>query len=85
MIKLEFLPKPYIIFRLGILPHICCLLCVEFSQALLMPYKRFVMLLKSRSHTHHPHMHYFYTGGMHKDMLSIKIHPKIFYSYTGRK
>ena len=31
----------------------CCLFCIEFSQALLMPYERFVMLLKSRSHTHH--------------------------------
>ena len=62
MTKLEFLPEPYMIFRLGKLPHICCLLCIEFSQALLIPYERFVMLLKSRSRTHHPHMHYSYTG-----------------------
>ena len=27
----------------------------------------FVMLLKSRSRRHHPHMHY-YTGGRHKNM-----------------
>ena len=26
------------------------------------PYERFVMLLKSRSRTHHPHMQYSYTG-----------------------
>ena len=26
-----------------------------------MPYERFVILLKSRSRTHHPHMHYSYT------------------------
>jgi hypothetical protein len=54
MTKLEFLPKPYMIFRLEKLPIICCLFCIEFSQAL-MPYERFVMLLKSRSHTHYPH------------------------------
>jgi hypothetical protein len=28
-------------------------------------------------------MHYSYTGGRRKNMLSIKIHPKMFYSYTG--
>jgi hypothetical protein len=33
-----------------------------------MPYERLVMLLKSRSHTYHPHMHYSYTGGRHKNM-----------------
>ena len=27
------------------------------------------MLLKSRSRTHHPHMHYSYTGGRHKTYL----------------
>jgi hypothetical protein len=58
MTKLEFLPKPNMIFKIGNLPLICCLLSIEFSQALLMSYERFVMLLKSRSHTHHPHMHY---------------------------
>jgi hypothetical protein len=31
-----------------------------------MPYERFVMLLKSRSRRHHPHMHYSYTRGRHK-------------------
>jgi hypothetical protein len=61
MIKLEFLPKPKMIFRIGNLLLICCLICIEFGQALLMPYEGFVMLLKSRSHTHHPHMHYSYT------------------------
>ena len=33
------------------------------------PYKRFVMLLKSRSRTHHPNMFYSYIGGEHKNML----------------
>ena len=33
------------------------------------PYETFVMLLKSRSRTHHPNMHYSYTGGEHKNML----------------
>ena len=51
--------------------YICCLRCIEFGQALLMPYESFVMLLKSRSHTHHPHMHYSYTGGSRKNMHSI--------------
>jgi hypothetical protein len=70
MIKLEFLLEPYMILRLGKpFTHICCLLCIEFSQALLMPYERFVMLLKSRSRTHHPHMHYSYTGSRRNNML----------------
>jgi hypothetical protein len=33
-----------------------------------MLYERFVMLLKSRSRTHHPLMHYSYTGGRRKNM-----------------
>jgi hypothetical protein len=85
MTKLEFLPEPYMMFRLGKpFTHICCLLCIGFSQVLLMPYERFVMLLKSRSRTHHPHMHYSYTGSRRNNMTfhldSLK---KIFYSYTG--
>ena len=68
MTKLEFLPEPYMIFRLGKLPHICCLL-VHWVLSICDPYERFVMLLKSRSLTHHLHMHYSYTGGEHKNML----------------
>ena len=34
MTKLEFLPEPNMIFRLGKLP-LCCLFCIEFIQALL--------------------------------------------------
>ena len=72
MTKLEFLPEPNMfIFRLGKLSVICYLFCVEFSQALLMPYERFAILLKSRSHTHHSHMHYSYTVGRRKNMPSI--------------
>jgi hypothetical protein len=67
--KLEFLPEPYMMFRIGKpFTHICCLLCIEFSQVLLMPYERFIMLLKSRSHTHHPYMHYSYTRSRHNNM-----------------
>jgi hypothetical protein len=56
----KFLPQPYT--RLGKLPLIkYCLLCIEFSQVLLIPYERFLMLLKSRSRTHHLYMHYSYT------------------------
>ena len=54
------------------------------SSSFVDPYERFVMLLKSRSRTHHPHMHY-YTGGRHKNMPSIQIHPKMFHSYIGSK
>jgi hypothetical protein len=68
MTKLKFLAKPYMIFRLEKLSLICCLFCIEFSQALLIPYERFVILLKSRSHTHHPRMHYSYTGGRRKNI-----------------
>jgi hypothetical protein len=69
MIKLKFLPQPYIIHRLGkTSTHICCLLYFELSHASLMPYERSVMLLKSRSRTHHPHMHYSYIRGRHKNM-----------------
>jgi hypothetical protein len=42
------------------------------------PYERFVMLLKLRSCTHHPHMHYSYTRGWRKNMISIYIHPKMY-------
>jgi hypothetical protein len=67
--KLEFLPEPYMILRLGNLPFMyAACFSIKFSQALLMPYERFVMLLKSRSRTHHLHMHYSYTGGRRKNM-----------------
>jgi hypothetical protein len=66
--KLEFLPRViYDIYTRKFL-LICCLLCIEFGQVLLMPHQRFVMLLKSRSHTHYPHMHYSYTGDRRKNM-----------------
>jgi hypothetical protein len=65
MTKLEFLPKPNMIFRIGNLSLICCLLFIEFGQALLMPYEGFVMLLKSRSRTHHPYMHHSYIRSRH--------------------
>jgi hypothetical protein len=71
MTKLEFSPKLYMLFRLkNIHIYVACF-CIEFCQALLMPYERLVMLLKSRSRTHHPHMHYSYTWGRHKNMPSI--------------
>jgi hypothetical protein len=43
MTKLEFLPEPYMMFKLGKpFTHLCCLHCIEFSQALLKPYERFL-------------------------------------------
>ena len=60
--KLEFPPEPYMLFRLEKLPHICCLLLHWVLSSFVDPYERFVMLLKSRSRTHHPNMHYSYTG-----------------------
>ena len=68
MTKLEFLPEPYMLFRLGKLPHICWLLLHWVLSSFVDPYERFVMLLKSRSHTHHPNMHYSYTGGRRNNM-----------------
>ena len=64
--KLEFPPEPYILFRLGKLSRICCLLLHWVLSSFVDPYERFVMLLKSRSRTHHPHMHYSNTGGRRK-------------------
>jgi hypothetical protein len=83
MTKLEFLPEPNMIFRLGNLSLIyAACFSIEFSQALLKPYERFVMLLKSRSRTHHSHMHCTYTRGKHKYMPFHQYPPKnIFYSY----
>ena len=52
------------------------------SSSFVDPYERFVMLLKSRSRTHHPNMHYSYTRGRHKNMPSIQIHPKKCYILT---
>ena len=53
MTNLEFSPEPYMLFRLGKLPHICCLLLHWVLSSFVDPYERFVMLLKSRSRTHH--------------------------------
>jgi hypothetical protein len=87
MTTLEFLPEPYMILRLGNLPliYVACFY-IEFSQALLMPYEKFVMLLKSRTHIHLPHIHYSYTRGRRKNM-SFHLDPpkRIFYSYTRSK
>jgi hypothetical protein len=83
MTKLEFLPEPYMILRLGNLPLIyAACFCIEFSQALLMPYERFVMLLKSRSRTHHPHMLYSYTRGRHRNMPFHLDPPKTCFTRT---
>jgi hypothetical protein len=83
MTKLKFLPEPYMIHRLGkISTHICCLLYFKFSQASLMPYKRSVLLLKSRLRTHHPHMHYSYNGGRRKNMSFHLNPPKKYFTPT---
>jgi hypothetical protein len=54
-----------------------------------MPYERFVILLKSRSRTHHPQIHYSYIGGRRRTCIldppknALVLHwektPKIFY------
>ena len=62
MTKLEFPPEPYMLFRLEKLPQICCLLLYWVLSSFVDPYERSIMLLKSRSRTHHPDMHCCYTG-----------------------
>ena len=56
MTKLEFPLEPYMLFRLGKPPHICCLLLHWVLSSFVDPYERFVMLLKSRSRTHHRYL-----------------------------
>ena len=56
MTKLEFPPEPHMLFRLGKLSHICCLLFHWVLSSFVDPYERFVMLLKSRSRTHHRYL-----------------------------
>ena len=67
MTKLEFPQESYMLFRLEKPSHICCLLLQWVLSSFVDPYERFVMLLKSRSRTHHPHMHYSYIGGSRKN------------------
>ena len=62
MTKLEFPPASYMLFRLEKLLHICYLLLHWVWSSFVDPYERFVMILKSRSCTHYPNMHYSYTG-----------------------
>jgi hypothetical protein len=79
IIKLEFSLKSYMLFKLGKLLHIyAACFCIEFCQALLMPYERFVMLLKSRSRTLYLHMHYSYTGVGVKTCLPFRSTQKYF-------
>jgi hypothetical protein len=64
MTKLEFPPEPYMLFRLEKLPQILCLFLHWVLSSFVDPYERFVMLLKSRSHTHHIYLlllHWEYT------------------------
>ena len=53
MTKLEFPLEPYMLFRLEKLPHISHLLLHWVLSSFVDPNERFVMLLKSRSHTYH--------------------------------
>ena len=78
MTKLEFPLEPYMLYRLGKLPHICCLLLHWVLSNFVDPYERFIMLLKSRSRTHHPNMHYFYTGVGAKTCLPSRSTKKCF-------
>ena len=55
--------------------------CFALSQSSFAdPYETFVMLLKSRSRTHRPQMHYSYTGDRRKNMLFIQIHQKKYFT-----
>jgi hypothetical protein len=56
MTKFEFPPESYMLFRLGKLSHTCCLLLHWVLSSFVDPYKRFIMLLKSRSCRHHLHI-----------------------------
>ena len=68
MTKLEFLPESYMIFRLENFHSYMLLVLHWFYSSFVDPYERLFILLKSRSRTHHPHMHYSYTGGRLKNM-----------------
>ena len=83
MTKLEFPLGPYMLFRLGKLPHICCLLLHWVLSSFVDPYERFVMLLKSRSCTHHIHIYLLLLHWEYAKQAFHLIHQKIFYSYTG--
>ena len=54
MTKLEFLPEPYMLFIIEKLPHICCLFCIKFSQALL-TLMRGLSCSKNQDHVHSTH------------------------------
>jgi hypothetical protein len=56
MTKLKFPPEPYLLFRLGkTFTHMLHAFALSFVK-LCDPYERFVMLSKSRSRIHHPHI-----------------------------
>jgi hypothetical protein len=55
MTEFEFLPQPYVNARLGKLHIFSTCICIEFSQALLMPYESFVILL-NQDHVHTTHI-----------------------------
>ena len=83
MIKLEFPPEPYILFRLGKLPHIWCLYCIEFCQALL-TLMRDLSSSKNQDHVHTTQICTTPTLGVDvKTCLPSRSTQKMFYSYTG--
>ena len=55
MTKLEFLPEPYMLFRLGKLSRICCLFCIEFCQTLL-TLMRDLSCSTNQDHVHTTHI-----------------------------
>ena len=55
MTKLEFSPEPYMLFRLKTSIYMPLAFALSFVK-LCDPYERFVMLLKSRSRTHHKYL-----------------------------
>ena len=54
--KLEFPPEPYMLFRLGKPPYICCFLLHWVLSSFVDPYEICAMLLKSRSRTQHRYL-----------------------------
>ena len=69
MTKLEFPPESYMFIQARKNSTYMLLAFALSVVKLCEPYERFVMLLKSRSRTHHPHMHYSYTGRRRKTWL----------------
>ena len=76
MTKLEFLPEPYMLFRLEKLPLLCCLFALSLVK-LCWPLWEVCQALKFKITNTHPHMHYSYNRGRRKNMPFHLEHPKM--------